>query len=156
MTVIRFPGQPAASSRYEQDFYSWALEQAELLAQGRADGLDFAHLAEEIRDLARWEFRGFADAYRLLLLNMLRWDYRPEHRCAAWQAEIALQRQRIDDILGDSPGLVPRIAEAVARGYREARLIAAKETELDLETFPLLCAYDAVALRERPFDLDAP
>ena len=54
---------------------------------------------------------------------------------------IKAQRLEIDDVLGDNPGLRPRIGEATARGYRRARLEAARETGLEEERFPDQCPY---------------
>jgi len=44
-------------------------------------------------------------------------------------------------VLTDNPGLKPRIAEAIARAYRKARIEAAKETGLDEAVFPETCGY---------------
>jgi hypothetical protein len=72
---------------------------------------------------------------------MLKWDHQPARRSRSWTLSIKQQRLEIDDILGDNPGLRPRIAEAIARAYRKARVDAAKETELDESRFPDTCAY---------------
>jgi len=41
------PDEPVRAE-YERDFYSWSLEQARLLREGRTDALDRDNLAEEI------------------------------------------------------------------------------------------------------------
>ena len=62
--------------------------------------------------------------------------------------EMAGSSGEIDDVLSDNPGLKPRIAEAMARGYRKARIEAAKEAGLETNEFPETCPYsfdDAVS-----------
>jgi hypothetical protein len=39
---------PDAPDTYERDFYTWSLEQARLLREGRLDALDRENVAEEI------------------------------------------------------------------------------------------------------------
>jgi hypothetical protein len=53
-------------------------------------------------------------------------------------------------VLDDNPGLRPRIPEAMARAYRQARILAARETGLPEETFPAECPYswDEIISRE--------
>ncbi len=51
------------------------------------------------------------------------------------------QRIVVQDVLDDNPELAPRIPEALARGYRRARIEAAKETGLDEHVFPETCPY---------------
>lgn len=41
------------SQLYEQDFYAWAMKNAELLRQGRISEVDAMHLAEELEDMGK-------------------------------------------------------------------------------------------------------
>jgi hypothetical protein len=41
------------SETYEQDFYAWTVQQAELLRSGKLRDLDFENLIEEIESLGR-------------------------------------------------------------------------------------------------------
>jgi len=59
----------------------------------------------------------------------------------SWLLSTDAQRAEIEDVLADNPGLKPRIDEALARGYRKARIDAAKETGLDQDEFPTACPY---------------
>jgi Domain of unknown function DUF29 len=40
---------------YEQDFYAWAIHNAELLRQGRLSEIDVEHIAEELECMGRSE-----------------------------------------------------------------------------------------------------
>ena len=147
---------PAASrTRYEEDAYTWALEQCALLEAGQFDRLDIANLLDEVGDVARREFDKLVSALRVLMLHLLKWDHQPERRSRSWALSIAEQRERIAAVLGDSPGLKGRQDEAMGRAYRQGRLGAARESDLPLDTFPSECPYswDDLMRRSIPQDL---
>ena len=63
------------------------------------------------------------------------------------------QRLELKDVLDDNAGLKPRIAEALARAYRKARVQAARETRLEETTFPEACRYSFEDIVSRQFTL---
>src|SRR5436305_1520801 len=133
------PAPDAAGPAYERDFYSWSLEQARLVREGRWSAVDRDNVAEEIESLGREQFNKLESAIRVLLVHMLKWDHQPAQRSRSWTLSIKEQRAELDDVLNDNPGLKPRIAEAIERAYRKAKLQAARETGLDEERFPQRC-----------------
>jgi hypothetical protein len=133
------PADPRAN--YERDFYSWLMEQARFVREGRWSAIDRGNLAEEIESLGREQFNKLESALRVLLLHLLKWDHQPERRSRSWELSIKEQRLVVQDLLDDNPGLQPRIPEAIARGYRRARIEAAKETGLDEDAFPGVSPY---------------
>jgi predicted DNA-binding ribbon-helix-helix protein len=143
------PGDEPVRAEYEGDFYSWLVEQARHLREGRYEALDHDNLAEEIESLGREQFNKLVSALRVLVLHMLKWDHQPALRSRSWVLSIEEQRLEIADVLADNPGLRPRIDEAITRAYRRARIEAAKETGLDENVFPTACPYsfDDIALR---------
>jgi len=144
------PADAPAQAEYERDFYSWLMEQARFVREGRWNALDRENLAEEIESLGREQFNKLESALRVLLLHMLKWDHQPQLRSRSWSLSIKAQRVELDDVVGDNPGLKPRTGEAIARGYRKARIEAARETGLDEDQFPQQCPYswDEIVLRE--------
>jgi len=145
------PGDEPVRAEYERDFYSWSIEQARLLREGRHDALDRDNLAEEIESLGREQFNKLVSALRVAMLHMLKWDHQPPLRSRSWVPSIEEQRLEIVDVLADNPGLKPRINEAIARAYRRARIEAAKETGLDEATFPATCPYSFDDITKRSF-----
>jgi predicted DNA-binding ribbon-helix-helix protein len=145
------PGDEPVRAEYERDFYSWSIEQARLLREGRHDALDRDNLAEEIESLGREQFNKLVSALRVAMLHMLKWDHQPPLRSRSWVLSIEEQRLEIVDVLADNPGLKPRINEAIARAYRRARIEAAKETGLDEATFPATCPYSFDDITKRGF-----
>src|SRR5262245_1131213 len=138
---------------YELDFYGWLVEQARHVRDGRWDAIDRDNLAEEIESLGREQFNKLESALRVLMLHMLKWDFQPERRTRSWVLSIEAQRLELEDVLSDNPGLKPRIAEAITRGYRKARLEAARETGLDAGVFPNACPYSFDDMTTRDFSL---
>ncbi len=126
---------------YDRDLYSWAAEQAELLRLRRFDQVDWPNVIEEIADLGKSEYRSLAAALEQLTLHLLKWQFQPERRSRSWTLTIDEQRTQVEKILEDSPGLKHRQEEALARGYKYGRRGAARETGLDLGTFPEFCPY---------------
>ena len=149
------PAPDAAAPAYERDFYSWSLDQARLIRAGQLAAIDRENVAEEIESLGREQFNKLESAIRVLLVHMLKWDHQPELRSRSWSLSIKAQRLELDDVLGDNPGLKPRIGEAIARGYRRARLEAERETGLDEKLFPEQCPYSWDDIVSREFSVGA-
>ena len=152
LTLHNGPLVPA----YADDWAAWVEAHVELLLQRRFDELDIEHLADEVGSLARSNFKAWVSAIRLVLLHMLKWDYQPDYRTRSWRSSIAVQRVRIALEIEDNPSYAGRIAEAVEKAYRQARVQACDETELYLKTFPETCPYDWVEIttREHPLPGD--
>src|ERR1043165_5506946 len=109
------PAPDAAGHAYDRDFYSWSLEQARLVREGRWSAVDRENVAEEIESLGREQFSKLESAIRVLLVHMLKWDHQPELRSRSWTLSIKGQRIALDHVLDDNPGLKARVGEAVAR-----------------------------------------
>ncbi|MET7246193.1 DUF29 domain-containing protein [Methylobacterium sp. EM32] len=139
---------------YADDIYGWAMEQAAALRAGDLSVLDRENLAEEIESLGRSELRSLVSAWRVVLLDMLKFDHQPERRTRSWALSIRDQRDEAADILADSPSLKSRLDEAMARAYRGARVDAARETGLPLRTFRETCPYTRDDLLTRDFPID--
>jgi hypothetical protein len=145
--------EKALPADYNQDFYSWLMEQAQHVRTGEWDAIDRDNLAEEIESLGREQFNKLESALRVLLIHFLKWDHQPSKRSRSWMLPIKAQRLELDDVLDDNPGLRPRIAEALARAYRKARVEAARETRLDEKSFPDTCRYSFEDIISREFAL---
>ncbi len=143
------PAAEPADTGYDRDFYSWSLEQARLVREGRWDAVDRANVAEEIESLGREQFNKLASALRVLMLHMLKWDHQPGLRSRSWALSIETQRLEPGDVVADNPGLKPRIPEAIARGYRKA----ARETGMAKDSFPETCPYSWEDIVSRGFSI---
>jgi hypothetical protein len=145
------PADEPVRADYMRDFYSWLMEQARAVRDGRWGAVDRANLAEEIESLGREQFNKLESALRVLLVHFLKWDHQPERRLRSWSLSIEAQRLEIADVLADNPGLKPRIPEATVRAFPRARIEAAKETGLEPSTFPEKCPYSFEEMASRVF-----
>jgi hypothetical protein len=129
------------SNLYEHDFYAWTQEQAQHLRTGTTKQLDWSNLAEEIEDMGKNLRRELESRLKVLFAHLLKWQYQPSHRGHSWQYTIEEQRNELLDHLADNPSLQSKLPEAVQRGYRNAIVVAARETGLAKSTFPLECPW---------------
>ena len=65
--------EKALPADYNQDFYSWLMEQAQHVRTGEWDAIDRDNLAEEIESLGREQFNKLESALRVLLIHFLKW-----------------------------------------------------------------------------------
>ena len=129
------------TSTYEQDFYQWTQEQAELLKAGALSQLDVENLIEEIESMGKSQKRALISRMTVLLMHLLKWDYQPDRRSGSLKSTIITQRKEIKRLLKDNPGLKSIITEMLTETYLDAAEIASAETELPESTFPETCPY---------------
>lgn len=122
---------------YENDFFGWIQQQAELLKSGRFSELDTEHLIEEVEAMGRSERRELTRRLEVLMTHLLKWQYQPEFRGRSWQLAIIEQRRRISKLLANNPSLKPELESCFLDAYDDARFGAMKETGLELDTFPV-------------------
>ena len=146
------PDAPAPAD-YARDVYTWSQEQARAIREGRWADIDRENVAEEIESVGRTEFNTLVSALRVLMLHMLKWDHQPERRSRSWLLSIEAQREELDDVLSDNPGLRTRCDEALQRAYRRACIEAAQETGLDRSAFPAASPYSFADITSRRFSL---
>jgi Domain of unknown function DUF29 len=126
---------------YDQDLLAWAEQQAAQLRAGHLDEVDIEHLIEEIEAMAGNLRRELKSRLRVLLAQLLKWQFQPRRRSRSWAATIAEQRDQIEDLLEESPSL-RRELEATARtAWPQARKRAAIETGLPRASFPVDLPY---------------
>jgi ribosomal protein L29 len=139
---------------YDQDFYAWTLQQAELLRSGTWDGLDIDNLVEEIESLGRQERQELENRLGVLLGHLLKWRFQPEMRSKSWRGTIREQRRRIKRLLTDNPSLKPYLPEAIERGYEDGLDLIERETPLDLNQLPPTCPFSEAEIFEQSVELD--
>ena len=139
------------SVRYEQDFYAWSREQAELLRAGNASDADLANIAEEIESMGKAEKRELLNRLTVLLLHLIKWRFQPMMRGRSWRLSIEGQRLDIEELLADNPSLQPVLTASIAQAWRRALIEAERETGLDGSSFPAACPWVAEELKRSDF-----
>ena len=135
MTIVK------EASLYSTDYACWVEQTVKLLRHGRLDEVDLDYLIEEVEDLGKSQRQALKSNLRILLMHLLKWQYQPGRQSNSWRSTIREHRNRIFDILEDSPSLENFLVESQQQCYRQARLQAADETGLDAKVFPEHCPY---------------
>ncbi|ASV34305.1 DUF29 family protein [Candidatus Hamiltonella defensa] len=126
---------------YDDDFYGWSQEQANLLRTKRFNELDTENLLEEIEAMGRSERRELESRLEKLLSHLLKWQYQPSRRGKSWLLTIKEQRRKFVDCLNENPSLRNKKEERLIIVYQYARLSAEKETNLSESVFPDQCPW---------------
>ncbi len=127
---------------YNRDLALWSKEQADALrARGGGNALDYANLAEEIESLGRSDRREIESRLEVLLAHLLKLAYQPAQASPSWRASVREARNRIADLIVESPSLGSYPEERLARAYARARVDAADETGIG--TLPEVCPWPA-------------
>mgnify|MGYP006433088229 CR=1 FL=1 len=142
-------------SNYDQDYYLWFADQAQLLRARTWQQLDVEHLAEELEDMGKREKRALRSRTVVLLAHLLKYRFQPQHRSSSWNGTIREQRKQLAELLNDSPSLKPRLEDDLQDSYISASLLAAGETGLSETTFPEHCPFSIDQLLDQDFWPDA-
>ncbi|MBW4540491.1 MAG: DUF29 domain-containing protein [Myxacorys chilensis ATA2-1-KO14] len=129
------------SNLYNADYISWIETTVKKLKHQDYASVDWENVIEEMEGMARRERQHLRSNLIVLLLHLLKWHYQPSKRSGSWKGSIVEHRQRIEDILEDSPSLTAYPSEVLEKCYRKAVAQAAAETGLPPETFPQGCSY---------------
>jgi hypothetical protein len=149
------------SKLYDQDFYTWTLDQAAALRAAGAARLntprmiDWEAVAEEIESMGRSQVSELGSRYFRLLAHLLKWQHQPEQRSGSRRGTIVEQRTRLRRLLEDNPGLKPLQERLFAEAYADARELAAAETGLPIATFPEVAPFGREAALAVGFYPDA-
>lgn len=129
------------TTAYETDIIFWAKEQAEFIRTGQFDRLDITHIAEEIEDVGKNERRELYNGLSDLMMELLKWQFQSNARCAGWQASITKQRYRLERLLRDTPSLKTELDNEIKEEWRGAVLAAVADTGLAESRFPAQCPW---------------
>lgn len=127
----------ATTSLYEQDFYLWLQTNINLLKEGKFAEIDLDNLLEEPESMGRNDKNALKSNLRILLMQLLKYKYQSEKRTNSWIYTIIEHRQRLRDTFKTSPSLSRFFEETFNESYQDARKLAAGETGLSIQIFPL-------------------
>ena len=136
--VATSAGPPA--ELYERDYYAWILAQVSALRERRIEDIDWENVAEEIEGLAKSEKRGLRNQIARLYEHLLKLAYargrRLEQNRRGWQLTVESACRDIDELLEESPSLVPKVNELLPRAYESGRIAALIATNLPEKAIP--------------------
>ncbi|WP_167759787.1 DUF29 domain-containing protein [Massilia horti] len=118
------------------DLALWLRTQAMLLRARRFELLDVDNLAQEVERLAKSEHLELGERLRSVCVELLKCKYHPGPPHQAWLDNLDAQRERIAELIAQSPCLANYVSEYVDKSYRSAVPLAAWEARLPFATFP--------------------
>jgi len=128
---------------YQNDFYAWAQQQANLLKSGRLSELDINNLIEEVEALARNEKKELEELLISLLSSFLIWQFIEIKEERNLRLTIDYQRLEFTNFLAESPSLKNEIDDIISVAYMLAILKTLQQyLEFDENIFPKLCLWN--------------
>jgi hypothetical protein len=139
---------------YVRDVAAWAERQADLLrrlARGEQinDQPDWPNIAEEIEDVAASQRREIRNRLAVLCEHLLKWSHQSDRRSGGWRGSIVEARERIADVIEESPSLGAYPGKRLERSYAAGLAKATAETGLD--DSPAICPWTVQEVLDRQF-----
>jgi hypothetical protein len=106
---------------------------------------------DELESLSRQDKREILSRLTVVLLHLLKWQYRPDLRNSSWRSSIQTNRREVQLILEDSPSLKSYPLTVLDKAYAPVKREAASETELPLATFPDTCPFSIAEILDDEF-----
>ncbi|HZG39252.1 MAG TPA: DUF29 domain-containing protein [Nodosilinea sp.] len=136
---------------YKQDYALWLDTICQQLKTGQLTEIDIANLLEELEDMGRSEKQTFTSNLIVVLMHLLKYAYQPGQRSNSWRFALKEHRRRLHESLTTSPSLKTYFEQIFAHCYQEARDLAATETGVGLENFPLESPFSHEQALDREF-----
>ena len=93
--------------------------------------------AEELEAMGRSQKSAIESNLRILLMHLLKYKYQSDKRTNSWLFTIREHRKRLRNDFKNSPSLKRYFLEVFPECYQDARELAADETGLSINTFPI-------------------
>ena len=139
------------TSLYDRDYALWLEATIENLRLKNFEQVDWENVLDEFEAMSKRDRRSIKNNLVILLLHLLKWEFQPEMRSGSWAGSIIEHRQRLRDLLNDSPSLRNYVAEVISLTYSDAIIRAVNETRLDASVFPIDCPYDILHILNPSF-----
>ncbi len=91
--------------------------------------------------MGKLERRELTNFLAVLLMYLLKECYQPQRKTSSWEATIRVQRKHVAAALKESPSLKSSLPQLFENACEQARIDAANETGLDIQTFPERCEW---------------
>ena len=125
------------SDLYEEDYHLWLMNTIHQLQHGKLAEVDMINLIEELEAMGRSQKSAIESNLRILLMHLLKYKYQSDKRTNSWLFTIREHRKRLRNDFKNSPSLKRYFLEVFPECYQDARELAAVETGLSINTFPI-------------------
>lgn len=136
---------------YQEDYYGWLQDNAQLIREKRFSEIDAENIVEELESMGKSEKRELSNRLTILLMHLLKWQYQTVKHSTSWRNTIAVQRIDIRELLEDSPSLRNEILDKIEIAYEKAKLAAEIETGIEKQKFPADCPFSFEQILDEEF-----
>ncbi|MGI8499916.1 MAG: DUF29 domain-containing protein [Hassallia sp.] len=126
----------------ETDYLQWIETTVEKLQSQNYANVDCENLIEEIADMGKSERRSLKSNLIVILVHLLKWQFQPEKQSGSCEASIIEHRKRVKEALDDSLSIKSYLESVLSECYLQAVKQAKAETNLPVESFPVMCPYE--------------
>ena len=130
------------NSLYQSDFNLWLEKNLTLLKDREFAQLDINNLVEEIEDMGNNRKDALESNLMRVFQHLLKWKYQPQKRSNSWRASITEHALRLNKTFKKSPSLKRYFETVYEECYQDARLVASRETGIDIDIFPEICPFN--------------
>jgi Domain of unknown function DUF29 len=136
---------------YDVDFHLWLESNINLIKEGKLYQLDLENLLEELESMGNSDKSALESNLTILLMHLLKYKYQKNKISNSWRYTIREHRRRLKKSFQKSPSLKRYFYEVFGQTYDDARELAADETGLSLNTFPLECPFTQLQVLDGDF-----
>jgi len=136
-TQLSITESKQTSSLYEEDYHLWLMNTIHQLQHGKLAKVDLVNLIEELEAMGRSEKSAIESNLTILMMHLLKYQYQHEKQTNSWRFTIREHRRRLRKSFQKSPSLKRYFLEVFQECYQDARELAADETGLPIDTFPV-------------------
>ncbi len=136
-TQLSITESKQTSSLYEEDYHLWLMNTIHQLQHGKLAKVDLVNLIEELEAMGRSEKSAIESNLTILMMHLLKYQYQHEKQTNSWRFTIREHRRRLRKSFQKSPSLKRYFLEVFQECYQDARELAADETGLSIDTFPV-------------------
>jgi len=141
---------------YENDFFGWAMLNAQLLREHRLAEIDAENIAEELEGLTRTEKRHLVNKMSNLIISLIRWDVQPGLQCGRVMHLIEIQRLDVKEVLQDCPSLMEQMNKILEDAYKKAHRGFIDITGFDERSLSETCPYTLNQILDAEIAFEAP
>jgi hypothetical protein len=76
---------------YEQDFFAWTLQNAQLLRKGNLSEVDILHITKELDSMGKHDKRALLSHLTVSLMCLLKWQFQASFRSKSWELTIKVK-----------------------------------------------------------------
>ncbi|MES2323462.1 MAG: DUF29 domain-containing protein [Pseudomonadota bacterium] len=133
------------------DYVLWMERQIALIRGRQFAQLDLANLLDELEYIVASHRRELRSRLRLIVVHLLKCECQPGLKTKSWLRTLFTQRDKIEDLLENSPSLAREVYAFAVRDFARSRRAEIKETGLPASMFPRELPYSESQLLDVDF-----